>query len=465
MGEEKKASLESLLEGGYAAVALRLVTFKRIKEHGLEAAATLKTEVKVGLYDVDALVLTGHYATKQFASLFTGTEEEGLDYEECLWQNKLIPLFVAKEGKAGVLEDEVLPVADRDNDRPALAKYKEVLKRLSRISEFEFYYHNEFDFVAAPFPFKDGVIHIFANAAPPGQTGFRHIRHAFGFNLHREELVVLAAAPTRGRGQVYRDNNEDLVQILGNNFYFLLPTISFFNETRSALLFEKALALAWNGYRKNKNAQKSQKPATETEFANEMKLRVCATVDVLKNGLAQIDIEIERLRKELAGQYAHKRNLASMARGFTEELKKDLENLPAEYSKIMAEPDVAAIFLVDAGTHVKTKPLFVECEGEKYAVGSFIIRIDEQGVVSVWSEQPLHPEGIPHPHIAKNGGPCFGNATDAITKAAANKKDCETVHYVIRWLKQGYSPELTVVKIEEWPKVSKTKKGGCEWLA
>ena len=91
-------------------------------------------------------------------------------------------------------------------------------------------------------------------------------------------------------------------------------------------------------------------------------------------------------------------------------------------------------------------------------VGAYTIGISKFGEVSVWSERPLHPNGIPHPHIAKDGGPCFGNATDAITKAAANHKYYDAIFFILRWLKHGYTPELTAVKIEEWPRDLSTKR-------
>ena len=127
--------------------------------------------------------------------------------------------------------------------------------------------------------------------------------------------------------------------------------------------------------------------------------------------------------------------------------------LPREYQQIKKQPDVARVWILDGGLQVETRPIEAEWEGQRYALGAFVIRIGGTGAVTVWSEAPTHPDGLHHPHIGRSGVACFGNATALVAKLAGESRYSECFALVIRWLKTGYSPELAEARIEEWPVV------------
>ena len=176
----------------------------------------------------------------------------------------------------------------------------------------------------------------------------------------------------------------------------------------------------------------------------------------LGRSLSSIEKSIADAQQKLTDLYRQRKDLEALVLSFqsTPFVQSTLHRLESDFQKMESEPDVAWITIVDKGIHVKTQPIEIEHEGARYMVGAFVIRVSEDGHVSVWSEQPAHPKGIPHPHIAKDGGPCLGNASDVIARAAGEHRYYDTVKLVLRWLKDGYTPELASVKIEEWPVVA-----------
>ena len=122
-----------------------------------------------------------------------------------------------------------------------------------------------------------------------------------------------------------------------------------------------------------------------------------------------------------------------------------------DWMRLHAFAGVQKVSVVDHGIHVETNSLIVACDSVKYRIGSFIIRYCHDGIF-VWSQNSLHKQGIAHPHISESGVVCFGNVGSAITTAAIESRVVDAVELVLRWLTDGYDPELAETKITEWPR-------------
>jgi len=230
--------------------------------------------------------------------------------------------------------------------------------------------------------------------------------------------------------------------------------VSNFDPLTSPRIFEYLLVLGWEGCRRHQfHPPEADHPARRKDFLACTQGWLETGRDLMARDLAKVDANIEQAQRWLAELLRSKRELEEhiCAYDLTPFVQVTLKRLPRDYRLIKADPDVAMIAVVSDGLHIETRPLHVEHEGRRYAVGSFTIRIGRKGTVNVWCETPLHPKGVPHPHIAKDGGPCFGNATNAILRAGADHRYHDAVTLVLRWLKQGYAPQLASVKIEEWP--------------
>ncbi|HTM67674.1 MAG TPA: hypothetical protein VL426_00085 [Candidatus Binatia bacterium] len=396
------------------------------------------------------------------AAVFGHADKAKLRSELCLVPKRkgFFPLVTPKDVSVIVHDDRDPLETEKDIKlrRLALGEYDKSLRTLARFSGLEVHFHAEGGGIKPPFPEKPGVVHILTNAQPPGQISVRYVSLAFGLKIHEEGLAVLANGPSRGRGAVVKDElGESLVQVLGNTWYLLFPTLSHFNWQTSTVIFDKLVSLAWRGSREAVKL-KAPVPATRKAFEETAAKWNDELPDLIRADVKNMDRKIEDAQRDLADLTRRKKESLALLEAFgrstfARELR---ERAPKDFAAIKADPLVQRVLFVDEGLHVETKPIVIEEEGVRYAMGSFVVRIAKRGAVTAWNEAPTHRGGIPHPHIAKDGGPCFGNATRAIAEAAGEQRYADAVRYVLRWLSEGYTKALAAVKIREWPYVGES---------
>lgn len=341
----------------------------------------------------------------------------------------------------------------------ALGEYDKSLRMLAKLSGLKVHFHAEGGGIRPPFPEEPGVVRILTNSQPPGHTSARYVSLAFGMKVHEQGLAVLGNGPTKGRGTVVKDAlGEPLVQIVGGTWYLLIPTLSHFNWQTSAVIFDRLIALAWKGARDAAARPAKTKPATRKAFIGTVSLWTSELPLLITADLLNIDRKIEDAQRDLADLVRRKKESLALLEGFKKStfVAETRGRMPKDFAAIKKDPHVARLTLVEDGFHVETVPIEIEHGGRRYAMGAFTIRVAKRGTVSVWSEAPTHEDGIPHPHIAKEGGPCFGNATRAIADAAGEQRYADAVRYVLRWLIEGYTPAIAAVKIAEWPYVGES---------
>ncbi|HSD12039.1 MAG TPA: hypothetical protein VLC10_00640 [Patescibacteria group bacterium] len=383
---------------------------------------------------------------------------------------RFLPLVVPKDAKVEIHDKREPLETDRDVKLRNLAfgEYRKALVMLARLSGLAVHFHAEGGGIRPPFPHEPGVVRILTNACPPGHTTARYVPLAFGLKINEDGLSALANGPTKGRGIVLKDElGEPMVQILGNTWYLLIPTLSNYNFQTSALIFGKLLALAWKGAREAAKAA-GPKRMTRKAFTETVSLWTDELPALIREDVKNMDRKIQDAQRDLADLTRRKKESLALLEAFDRSsfAREAKARCAKDFLSIKADPRVAGITFIDDGFHVETRPLEASHRGAKYALGAFVIRVGKRGTVSVWSEAPTHKDGIPHPHIAKEGGPCFGNATDAIAKAGGEQRYADAVRYVLRWLTEGYTHALAAVKIEEWPYVGETPDHyETRWLA
>ncbi|MEY4744530.1 MAG: hypothetical protein RL272_475 [Candidatus Parcubacteria bacterium] len=340
----------------------------------------------------------------------------------------------------------------------ALGEYRKALASLAKLSGLAIHFHADGSGIRTPFPVEPGVVHVITNACPPGHTTARYVPLAFGMKVHADGLSVLANGPTKGRGFVCKDElGEPLVQIVGTTWYLLLPTLSDYNFQTSALIFSRLMALAWKGARDAAKAD-GPKRATRRSFVETVATWTDDLPELIRADVKNIDAKIQDAQRDLADLTRRKKESLAILEAFDRSsfARETKARSAKDFLAIKADPCVAAVAFFDDGFHVDTRPLEIAHRGNRYALGAFTIRVAKRGTVSVWSEASTHKDGVPHPHIAKDGGPCFGNASDAIARAAGEQRYADAVRYVLRWLTEGYTHALAAVKLEEWPYVDET---------
>ena len=176
---------------------------------------------------------------------------------------------------------------------------------------------------------------------------------------------------------------------------------------------------------------------------------------MLENDLREGERNIEIARREIAKREFECSNLRLIVESLKDSkgLQKIMDALPTEWRRIRGNPHVAGVALVGKGIHLTTKPVSISSNGTLYSVGRFVIRISKSGAFFIWNLDRLHPEGVPHPHISREGTPCLGNASSAIHSAFAEYRYADGVDYLLKWLTEGYEEKLALHKATEWPEV------------
>ncbi|NQV89817.1 hypothetical protein HQ487_00245 [Candidatus Uhrbacteria bacterium] len=369
--------------------------------------------------------------------------------------DQILPIIAPSDVTVHIDQTQRNDSTGNDPTEKALNAYLPILTRLAQISGLSVEFHvPQKERLHSPHA-SDGVIHIYANACPPGEYQSWYVDTAFGLTIApASKDRPVGYGPTQGRGIVLKDADEkNLVQILEDTWYLLIPTLGIFNPLTSVQIFEQLLALGWDAKRTGKPT--AQKPLPCTKFLRKARTWIEPFADGATENARNCEEEIKRLHARLA----EKTRELVLWRGMEEALKKTSysratkKRLPKDLQIILNLPDVDRLELFEDAMHVWTRPLVIIHELEAYLAGTFVIRLNKEGGVTVWSEDSTHPDGVPHPHIAKHGGPCFGNAGTAIAKAGGEARYADAVKHVLTWLILGYTPNLATVKIEAWPKV------------
>ncbi len=369
-------------------------------------------------------------------------------------RDRLVTLVLPPPQKATVNYGDKLDPAELEKRRRIMRYYQPALELFSRLTGLKAAVHLGGGSVRAPFPDDGTTAHFFANATPPGDANSRYEALLFGLCPHKDGHAVVCNGPTHGRGLVVKDEaGKPVVQALGLNFYLLVPVVSHYYQHVSDLIFAKLLAKSWEARQAALVMNDGHRRPTRRDFAATVAGWSGYVEKNFRDELAKIEETLAELQKRQAEAYRQKRIYEAMLAQFTSPaFTTALKFRPREdFAALLADQDLADMRFLDDGLHLVTKPIVIAHDGRRYQLGSFTVRLGKYGAVAVWSEAPRHPKGVPHPHIAKDGVPCYGNASDVIAKAAGELRIADLFRLMVRWLRDGYSPESAEVKIEEWP--------------
>ncbi|MEK9152723.1 MAG: hypothetical protein AAB692_05140, partial [Patescibacteria group bacterium] len=290
------------------------------------------------------------------------------------------------------------------------------LRRLASLSGLHIHFHANGGFPKAPQPDREGHIHIYTFSRPPGDGILKFVDTAFGIDLRTGEKQRVGYEPAAGRGYVLEDEKGPLIQVVGSNFYFLIPVISDTFAARQMQVFELMTKLAWDGLRTKPTKKKPVRrfrPGALKEMAQKW---MKAAADHIDKEIARCNADLDVHRQKMAQLYRFMREYEAIRQSLSRSdvVKETIERMPSDLRRIKVHPDVVSMEMVEEGLHVGTRQIVIEHAGRRYPVGEFTVRINRYGHISVWNEKPTHPKNESHPHINDDGTPCFGNATDAI---------------------------------------------------
>lgn len=376
---------------------------------------------------------------------------------EVRWKNNVLPALTIAGGDVTLHPHPFELPSGAD----AFVSYSRTLAAMGRLTGRRFHFHCDSRGVHDPFPAGSDDIHLFPNTSPTGESGLDETTHAFGRKIQSDGAPVKSRTRAAGRGVTLPGKYNQVVQVIGNNIFFLLPIIDYYHGKESDEIFDEAFALGWNHIRSASHAMSAESDSLSASgpeaYARASERWAVRYTDTLRSQRAKIVYKIQDLQQQLATLYRQQHELSEALRliGKDSFLRAAIDHADGDYAAILALPDVESAEIIEDGLHVATRRIVVEHGGRRHDTGSFIIRLSgESGKVTVWARETAHPDGQPHPHLPKNGGPCFGNATSAILSASAEHRRADAVRYVIDWLKYGYTESSALRKIDEWPEAA-----------
>lgn len=372
--------------------------------------------------------------------------------------NRVVAILPANVKVEMLLRDDYRGV---EADAAAVAKtaYTPVLRRLAQVSGYDVIFdaknlmNGEYGKIVPV-----NTLHIYTNSNPPGEKGHVSRIRLFGRPIKSDAWQISCSNPVPGRGLVCKDKEEQpVVQLLGNSWYLLFPAISFYHAPDSDNILNQTLTMALEAHQQDR--PKKAAVCTLSELVKLARNWDTEILEINMRGLKEADDFIERAQRQLADAIRMRTfRLKTIARIKADgAARRDDEQNKKLFARLFANPLIESIKLHDGALHVRTRRIEALFDGHAYDLGIFTIHVDPyHGQVAVWCELSTHPNGVPHPHISPEGIVCYGNASRAIATAAGEQRVVDVIEYILRWLVQGYTPELAQYKIEDWPIVDET---------
>lgn len=309
-----------------------------------------------------------------------------------------------------------------------------------------------------PIRCDDNELHVHLYTLPSGIPQMTHPETLFGLNVEVKGLVWPQLRPTPRRGVALSDGDHDVVQVVGNNIYILHnPYLMWeLGDITLLKLFGKAVTLGLQWWLDGNETITPEIPLSSETLRTECEAFLKRQVTAHEARIAKTLATIAKLQEDML---IHRRNLVIQQHthrilyGATHNHQGMMDRLVADAEVIVAHPLVErAIITPDHGFEVKTKLITIVENGVTHKIGRFGICLGIDPSITIWCEESFHPKGVPHPHISPWAGHCFGNVGDPITEAIAEYRYADAVEYILRWLTEGYTPELVLYnKVEEWP--------------
>ncbi len=310
--------------------------------------------------------------------------------------------------------------------------------------------------VFQPYLRDQSVVHVVLGASPPGFKYTYFADHLFGIQIHPEGTEVEYTGSAVGyEGTVTDDDDHVVGQIIGSTIYLYLPCdVPAYLGTAGPRLFHLAFARVWNTFITREAVPEAPVPeATAEKFVEMRQKQLEALSTQVREELHGIDEKIESALRRYHELVAERHLIATSWKASGDIcLYGQPQDWARDWERMISLPFVARVTLpIQSVIQVRTKRIIMEYEGVQYDLGHFFIRMAALTRVTVWSEEPTHPDRIPHPHMGADGTVCFGNVGIEIMKRHGEGRQIDALALTGEWLQNGYDHAVAANKITEWP--------------
>jgi hypothetical protein len=413
----------------------------------------------IGVISIEALVFNARTQRKLAATIrdvMVAFGDVGLGaHRVTAWHRQTLINLLLPQSADVWTENQARILGKPDTSAPTVDAIREELSRFSRITGLGIRFIYGGDVYTAPMPASgDNVIRILDYKAPPGEVSDRQSATAFGFQLIQSGQKMPCLSPAAGRGEVLDGGDGPAIQAIGSDHFLLFPLVISWNEKTGAKILHKALEAIWKRRTKRTAAIK---PLSAPAVAQKLEEWHGSLLKDLRTQLQGVEDKIVTLQDELTAATVVRQRLADLIGAVDRDSRRQeiVAGLEGQVRAIRRLPGVTGVSFVDSGLHVTTKEIVIEHAGKRHPVGAMTVRFGQRHTVSIWPERSPHPSGIPHPHVPRDGTPCFGNATSAIATLIGDFRLVEAAKLIVDWLEHGYAHDLAFNKITEW-----TEDGG-----
>ncbi|MES2931442.1 MAG: hypothetical protein V4682_01945 [Patescibacteria group bacterium] len=332
------------------------------------------------------------------------------------------------------------------------------IEQLSSLTGKRVALHMPEDRIFAPFRHTEKAVNIVLGAFPPGKSETSTIAT---LAMRTESQYFIRDRPTIGYGTVVRNADGIAIgQIVHDTLYLFLSlnegTLKHFPDA-ALRVYRDMIATCWKAYLE-RGEEKADEPVTDPA------LLVEATASWTDVGEKELDGMIkDHEEKVREAEKAYHTALAELKMWQITKIgaRRYIENNIAAHSHpewiaswqtVLDHPLTDSIIVKDLGLHLTTKPVVLEHEGVRYPLGSFTMRADGAGMISIWCNDSRHPERVPHPHISAFGSVCYGNLSLLVQEEIFMRRNYpQALRYLLDWIQEGYDPNTTTTPLTEWP--------------
>lgn len=316
---------------------------------------------------------------------------------------------------------------------------------------------------------KEGTLHIYVWSTPYDSSP-EPKRSAFGTSL--SDGARDGTRPTSEGTVITDDDGNKLAQVLPWNIYILFDMMHVNNlQNVFSRILEKSMPYAlppeWNeqlskmkeAAEKSRQAQEQAKRdafVRERERYREMYVRACcgrleSALSEKKNNVRRAESQVDELSKALISTSRQAEILRAELAGLESGNAGLNDRFAKEFDQLYENKAIDRIEVSSSRIEVYTKDMKIDWEGHRYNFGQFLIRINLNGELRIYSTRhQITEDGVcVHPHVKQGSSGCLGNIASEVSKLIAHQEYVILINLIIDFL-QAYNPGNPYQKIEAW---------------
>jgi len=309
---------------------------------------------------------------------------------------------------------------------------------------------------------KEDTIYVYLWSTPVDSVSTK-IKKAYGYEL---ESSAGWARFSSGEGIVISDEEQELAEVVGKNIYILFDLVHSRKEYVEPILrtiLDKASFWIFEADKEEKQKYEKERRAGEKDRFTKIYGDFEYSLKKTREELDKANKQIEEAQKSLT-LWIRQAKVHEEALNLLEKWRdKDHEFLFREWESLLAIPKIKDIKVHSYRLSVFTDMICTRYKNLTFEIGEFRADINRVGKgIKLWNL--THPKvdkncELQHPHVSKDGVPCFGNLQEAFPPLVAEYQFSATATLIIQYLESlNLEDERARRKFFYWPLKGETEE-------